>query len=261
MTYAGFLLRYLLPPLLFLGALTYVDRRRGPALPPALCTFPPGFAVAAHVLIAVVYTTPWDNYLVATDVWGYERPMILGITLGWVPIEEYTFFVLQSLMTGWLLLTLARRIPPAPAPVARPGAVRLGMALFLGLLWLAALALLVSGWPPGTYLALQSVWALPPIAVQAAFGGDLLWRYRRLLLATIGAATLYLALADARAIAAGTWAINPEKSLHLLLGGVLPLEEFTFFLLTNTLLAFGITLALSKESHERIPSGFWSRKG
>ena len=35
------------------------------------------------------------------------------------------------------------------------------------------------------------------------------------------------------------------------LGGVLPIEEFTFFLITTTLLTFGVTLLLAEESHRR----------
>jgi hypothetical protein len=33
---------------------------------------------------------------------------------------------------------------------------------------------------------------------------------------------------------------------------VLPLEEFVFFLLTNTLLTFGVVLIMAEPSHERL---------
>jgi hypothetical protein len=36
-----------------------------------------------------------------------------------------------------------------------------------------------------------------------------------------------------------------------MLGGVLPVEEFLFFLLTTTLVIFGITLVMAQESRER----------
>jgi hypothetical protein len=39
--------------------------------------------------------------------------------------------------------------------------------------------------------------------------------------------------------------------LEIYLGGVLPVEEFIFFLVTNTLLVFGITLALARPSLEQ----------
>ncbi|MCZ7668150.1 MAG: lycopene cyclase domain-containing protein [Chloroflexi bacterium] len=74
-----------------------------------------------------------------------------------------------------------------------------------------------------------------------------MWYYRRLLLLTIVPTTLYLAFADSLAINWGTWTIDPQQSLNLFIGN-LPVEEFIFFLLTNTLLVFGMTLALAAES-------------
>src|SRR5688572_24913232 len=50
--------------------------------------------------IAVIYTTPWDNYLVATGVWYYDTGLVLNKTIGYVPVEEYAFFILQSFLTG-----------------------------------------------------------------------------------------------------------------------------------------------------------------
>jgi putative membrane protein len=70
--------------------------------------------------------------------------------------------------------------------------------------------------------------------------------------------TLYLSLCDALAIGWGTWTINPEQSLDILLGGILPLEEMIFFLLTNTLVAFGVTLMLAPETAARF-HGMWER--
>jgi lycopene cyclase domain-containing protein len=69
----------------------------------------PYLVVGALVGVALLYTTPWDNDLVATGVWWYDPKLVTGITLGWVPIEEYTFFVLQTLLTGlWALWVRAR---------------------------------------------------------------------------------------------------------------------------------------------------------
>ena len=112
--------------------------------------------------------------------------------------------------------------------------------------------LLASGWQPGIYMGLELVWAIPPIALQLAFGADILWRYRRLVALTIIPLTLYLSTADAIAINSGIWTINPQKSIDMLLGGILPFEELLFFLLTNTLVTFGIILVLAQASRERI---------
>lgn len=245
MTYFGFLLLFLGTPILALGALTLLDRRRGRALPDALRNVRPWQAIAALAVIAVAYTTPWDNYLVATGVWWYDPARVAGITLGWVPLEEYLFFVLQTILTGLWVLLLARRMP-RDAAVPRRRGLRLGAAAVTGLVWAASAVMLLSGWAPGTYLGLELVWALPPIILQLAVGADVLWHYRRLAGLALGSATLYLCAADALAIGSGTWTIDPAQSVGVLLGGVLPLEEILFFLLTNTLLVFGLVLAQAR---------------
>ena len=89
------------------------------------------------------------------------------------------------------------------------------------------------------------------MALQLFFGGDILWRYRRLVGLTISTIAVYLSMVDALAINWTIWTIDPAQSLPVLLGGVLPIEEFTFFLITTTLLTFGVTLLLAEESHRR----------
>ena len=42
-------------------------------------------------------------------VWSYDTGQVNGIVLGVVPLEEYFFFVLQTLVTGLLVLTMLRR--------------------------------------------------------------------------------------------------------------------------------------------------------
>ena len=112
--------------------------------------------------------------------------------------------------------------------------------------------LLVFGWTPGTYMALEIIWALLPIMLQLGFGADILWHHRRLVALSIAVPTLYLSLADSIAIGAGTWTFSPQKSTGWLIGGVLPVEELLFFLLTNTLIGFGMTLVMSSESQARL---------
>ena len=69
-------------------------------------------AIGIHILLALIYTTPWDNYLVATGVWYYNPQLVTGIVFGYVPIEEYTFFVLETLFAGLWWWFLARRQNP-----------------------------------------------------------------------------------------------------------------------------------------------------
>ena len=250
MSFFGFLLRFLGIPILLLSVVAYLDARRGRSIPPHFRAWPFWAAVVLHVVVAVVYTTPWDNYLVATGVWYYNPDLVTGIVLGWVPIEEYTFFVVETVLAGlWIAFLMRRMRFETPGPLRQNW--RIAPAVLLIVLWLGSVALLISGWPPGTYLSLLLAWALPPIALQLGFGGDILRRYGRLVVTAIATLTLYLSAADLLAIGSGTWEIDPAQSLHWLIAGVLPVEEVIFFLITSTLVTLGIVLILARESHER----------
>jgi lycopene cyclase domain-containing protein len=262
MTYFGFLAVFLVIPILILGLIAWRDDRRGRRLPPVLSTWSPYVVIAFHCLVALVYTTPWDNYLVATRVWWYHPELVTGIVIGWVPIEEYTFFVLQPILTGLWLLFLARRLSPPPAVIATPHAAMQrwgGLAIFAAL-WIGSVTILFMGSQPLTYLALLMAWALPPLMLQFAFGGDILWHYRKLILLTLIPATVYLCVADAIAIESGTWTINPQQSVNFFVGG-LPFEEIVFFLMTNVMISVGITLALARQSQERVPAALLALLG
>ncbi len=248
MTYFGFLGIFLVIPILLLSAIHAWENRRASR---PYWTLSPWWVLGAHVLLALIYTTPWDNYLVATGVWGYDPARVTGITLGWVPIEEYTFFILQPILTGlWLLWLWRRGWATESSPASTPWRRRILAAL--GLLWLLMVGLLLSRWQAITYLSLTLSWALLPILLQIGVGGDILWRQRRLVGLGIGVPTLYLAAADALAINAGIWSISPTQSLPILLFGLLPLEEFIFFLITNILVVLGATLALNPAMHVRL---------
>ena len=102
-------------------------------------------------------------------------------------------------------------------------------------------------------MALELIWALPPIILQLAFGADILWRYRRLVFWALIPTTIYLCAADTLAIVSGTWTIDPAQSTGYFVGS-LPIEEAVFFLLTNTLVVFGMILVLAQESQPRAPA-------
>jgi lycopene cyclase domain-containing protein len=260
MSYFEFLARFLGIPLVLLAGVALVDRRRRKALPQDLRAISPWRILLVLAGVAVLYTTPWDNYLVATGVWWYDPALVAGITFGWVPLEEYIFFVLETALAGLWTLALARRLPPGkdPAP-ERPGQRRLAVWALVPL-WLWSVAVLALSWEPGIYAALLLAWALPPIAMQLGFGADLLWRYRRIVLPAILVPALYLSLADMVALGAGIWTIDPEQSFHWMIAGILPVEEAVFFLLTNTLIVFGTVLGLAAASQARLTrfAGLWN---
>ena len=102
-----------------------------------------------------------------------------------------------------------------------------------------------------TYLLLVVMWAVPVLAVQWLAGPGCLWAHRRLLLTAVGAASLYLSVADAVAIANGIWTISPQRTLGLRLGP-LPIEEALFFLVTNAMVVQALVLLRSEEPRRRI---------
>lgn len=252
MTYFGFLALFVGIPIAALLLLTWRDRRRGIDMPAPLRAYSPWWVLFAHIIVALLYTTPWDNYLVANQVWWYDPQKVTGVVIGWVPIEEYTFFIVQPLLSGLWFLYLARRLPIRPVERWENNRLRWLSVGLAGIVWLISLGLLLSGESRFVYFSLIMVWALLPIMLQFIFGADILWRYGRLVLFGLGIPTLYLAAADAVAIANGVWTIDPAQSLHWLLGGILPLEEFIFFLVTNVLIVFGMTLVLAVESQTRV---------
>lgn len=250
MTYFGVLFTFILPPLLLLAVAemrhTWLRVRRGEGVERKAY-----LVLLAHVLLALAYTTPWDNYLVASGVWWYDPNLVSGVRFGWVPLEEYLFFILQTLLTGlWTLRLLRARWAHSEVHLAFTSRER-WLNLWLIGLWLFSTALLVSGWQPTTYLTLILSWALIPVLSQTLFGADILFARRKLLLAGIIPPTLYLWVVDALALRSGTWTIDPLQTTGVRLGN-LPIEEMLFFLMTNVIIVCGMVLMLTPASYARL---------
>jgi len=201
--------------------------------------------IATLALIALVYTTPWDNYLVASGVWTYgEGRVIESWVIGYVPFEEYLFFVLQPLLTGmflqWFLAANPHFLAEFREPLrrGRPAGIGMSIALSFGVLGVFALLHPDSRF---TYLGLILVWACPVIAFQWIYGGGVLWRMRRCLFPAVMLPTAYLCLVDLIAITWRIWEIRPETSTGWLVLG-LPMEEAVFFLVTNLMVVQGLLL-------------------
>jgi len=206
--------------------------------------------LALIAAIAFVYTTPWDNYLVWRGIWGYGNDRVLG-TIGYVPIEEYLFFLLQPMLSGlWLLAVLGVVSPAATDRNAESEGVAegsrlkvrlLGAGVYVGVAILGVISLR-SG-PSGAYMGLILAWAAPVLAAQWAYAGHEIWTVRRAWAIGVAVPTLYLWFADAIAISLGIWEISETYTLGPAAGS-LPLEEATFFLVTNLLVTQGLILFL-----------------
>ncbi|MEM7787435.1 MAG: lycopene cyclase domain-containing protein [Bacteroidota bacterium] len=226
MTYLQFHLVFTLPLLAVLAAAQ--GRTRGPWWPLALIA-----------TIAFVYTTPWDNHLVANAVWTYPPGRVLA-TIGHVPVEEYAFFVIQTAIAGLWMRLVRERVPAAP-PSPRGGTIRAVGGTVALAITLLGVGLWVQG-GHGLYLGLILAWVGPILLLMWGLGGSELWARRRLLAWSILPPTLYLWVADWYAITqAGIWHITDATRTGWEIAG-LPVEEALFFLVTNVMVVQGLVL-------------------
>lgn len=103
MTYAGFLGLFLALPLGVLLVLCWSGTVRRL----------PWKGMVQLLLVVYLTTAPWDNAAVKHGLWDFPPGKTWGVRLGYLPLEEYLFFGLQTLLTGlWAarrLLTLRHR--------------------------------------------------------------------------------------------------------------------------------------------------------
>jgi putative membrane protein len=252
MTYFGFLLGFLVIPIFLFLAITLWDNRNSKQIQGFRNGRAVWTAIGVHVFLAVAYTTPWDNYLVATNVWYYNPDLVTGIVFGYVPIEEYTFFIVETVLAGLWWWFLARRLsPPTTEFKSNKRLVQISSSI-LFVVWMLFTYLLFFGDTKWTYLSIIFFWALPAILPQLLFGSDILWHYRKLVFGAIMIPGMYLSLMDIVALTDTTWSISKSQTTGILFFGILPLEEVVFFYITNVLITFGMTLFLANVSRPRL---------
>jgi lycopene cyclase domain-containing protein len=228
LTYAAFLLLFLALPI---GALLALRR-------------PAASEWRAVVLVggaALIYTTPWDNYLVARGVWEYGPDRVLAV-IGYVPVEEYAFFLLLPVLVGLLLLRLRGRPDDSPPPP------HLRPSMIAGWLIVAVAGVILFAFGPddALYAGLILAWAPPVLAGLSILGAGHVWAHRRAALMTLAATSAYFWTIDRLAIGLGIWSIDPQYSLGAVLG--LPVEEALFFSITSWLCIQGVLMLLPRYS-------------
>ena len=225
-TYFDFHLLFVTPPflaLLFVARTRVGSRRRIEWA-----------GIGLIVLIALAYTTPWDNYLISVGVWEYA-PDSVAMTIWLAPLEEYLFIVLQPIVAGLWLYSF----DPPTATASISARDRLVGASAGALVALAGVALLLSS--ATFYMGAILAWGGPVLALQWGFGWPYLWAVKRRLAVGLAVPTAYFAAADRIAIEANIWSISPEFTTGVTVVG-LPVEEGAFFLITNLFVVQGLLL-------------------
>lgn len=226
MNYLVFHLVFTVPFLVVLVGI-YVRRRLDDEVSP--------WGTVVVTVIALLYTTPWDSYMIRRGVWEYGEGVVTA-RLWEVPLGEYFFFVVQPLIAGfWLYLVLNRlRVRDAGGWTPRWALAVLGIGVTgLGWWWTRS--------EPTFYIGMILVWAGPPLVLQWAYGGHHLLRNVRIVAASVVPTTVYFASADLFAVRNGLWIISERFTTGVEVLG-LPVEEGAFFLVTTLLVVQGVML-------------------
>ncbi|KAG0192763.1 hypothetical protein DFQ28_008007 [Apophysomyces sp. BC1034] len=185
--------------------------------------------------------TPWDNYIVYHRAWSYCPNCVVAV-IGYIPLEEYMFFVIMTLMTvAFTNLVMRWHLPcfsiVPDAPVFKSMCIRyLPVVAFLGI---GAKAWLIAVPETHRFYGACILWYVCPVLGLLWFGaGQYICRRWRGVLISIVVPTAFLCWVDQVAIGAGTWHIALRTSTGLMVARNLPLEEFMFFFAINTVLVF-----------------------
>ncbi|EWZ33630.1 Squalene/phytoene synthase-domain-containing protein [Fusarium oxysporum Fo47] len=216
------------------------------------------FKLVFLITVAVVSTIPWDSYLIKNRIWTYPPGVVVGLTAWDIPAEELFFFVIQTLNTSLLYMILSK---PTFHPIYL--AKKTGWGKIAGQILFASAIIFglvsVSSGGEGMYMGLILIWACPFLlflwSISYQFIVNLPWTNTAL---PIALPTLYLWVVDTFALRRGTWSITSGTKYGVVLWDGLDIEEAVFFLLTNTLIVFGLvacdnTLAILDTFPEHFP--------
>ena len=237
MTYLRFHLLFNLPLLILLAALTG----------PVPWTIEEAEAFGLVLLAVMIFTTPWDNLAAKWGIWGFPRKKY-SLRIGYLPIEEYAFFLLQSANVMLALRALLHFFPDwrtgQETEIGQATLICLAASVFPWLFVAMSLVWLRRKAGPGVNYANHLVWFVPVIYAQWILTPPLFWGHAGLLALVTAAFGVYYTLADLAAVRAGTWFFDEKQITGIKLGGVLPWEEVAFFFLTSLLVAQSYLLLL-----------------
>jgi lycopene cyclase domain-containing protein len=237
MTYLRFHFCFNLPLMVVLGAISGQEPWVGEE----------GAAVAWVLLAVMVFTSPWDNLAAKWGIWGFPREKY-SRKIGYLPVEEYAFFLAQSLNVILAIRALLFRFPSwvTGEEVVPTSATWVLLAASVFPLVLVGVQLRRWRQRAGArvnYL-LHLGWFLPVIYMQWVLAPTLFWVHAGLLALVTGGFGVYYTLADLVAVRGGTWHFDEKQITGVKLAGVLPWEEIAFFFLTSLLVAQSYLLLL-----------------
>ncbi|ORE02406.1 terpenoid synthase [Rhizopus microsporus var. microsporus] len=191
--------------------------------------------------IAFFTASLWDNYIVYHKAWSYCPTCVVAV-IGYVPLEEYMFFIIMTFMTiSFTNLVMRWHLPSTfirpQTPLIQTWSVRGVPIMALMIIAYKAWKLAVPAKP--LFYGACILWYVCPVLAILWYGsGEYMLQRPLSVILSITLPTLYLCWVDKIAIAAGTWHISLRTSTGKFVSSDLPLEEFMFFVLINTVLVF-----------------------
>ncbi|HCA43033.1 MAG TPA: hypothetical protein DEP28_07250 [Bacteroidetes bacterium] len=237
MTYSEFLIYFLIIPIIFLIFLVRKNIKKQHII-----------VLISTSLIAFLATSLWDNYAVYSKIWMFPPEKTLGIYFWYVPIEEYSFFFLQTYLTGLLQFFLLFKLKNSRESL-NPNPTFLTSVFCLIILNFSVVSqgeIIKLPFGKFNYIFHLFSWAGFFIIVQLIAGWKKILNNLKIVIFPVLIMTIYFALVDSVAIGNGIWNFDPEQTLGFKIGNV-PLEEILFFFCTNLLVTECIVLLLPEK--------------
>jgi len=243
-SYSQFHFRFNVPLLAFAGAVSFLAPWRASV----------GAAFLVILVIVVAFTTPWDNYAVAQGIWSFPGGRH-AFRLWHLPVEEYCFFIIQSVEVLLLchgLTGLAGFHQAFTPPLNSPGVIT-GLGV-VAALW-AFTGLRFGRRLPrrAQYLFHLLYWFGPVVAFQWVLAAPLLLANLSAIVPATAIVSLWLTLADLAAVRQGIWEFDETQILGVKWRNRLPVEEILFFFVSSLLVAQAYVM-LAPAAAARIPA-------
>ncbi|XP_027845625.2 uncharacterized protein LOC114125977 [Aphis gossypii] len=200
------------------------------------------FKISFISIIAFVYTTPWDNYIIYNKGWSYPSEKVLGV-FGYVPIEEYMFFITQTVLTSlWALLCVRWSTPCLNFNYDKHSyqLIRWIPIAFLAIATVVGYIITIPGQP--TFYLGCILWWVSPVVMFLWYGAGNFF-VKKIIPCSFAVLvpTLYLCWVDQFALKENIWHINEKTMLNIFVAEDLPFEEAFFFFISNVIIVLAGT--------------------
>lgn len=202
--------------------------------------------LGALFLAVGIFTSPWDNAAVKKGIWGFP-PHLHSFKIKYLPIEEYLFFFIQTLLVALSTRSAYLYFPSLSHHLETDLSPFNGIIIFLLFFIWFLFGKLIKKNPLSqrwNYTFHLFFWFTPVILLQWGVGYNVFTPVFPFLLLISLAWGLYYTLCDLIATYQGIWHFDSQQIQGFKLLNILPWEESAFFWITSLLVAQSYILLL-----------------